>query len=58
MVTISISAAAYAAIKATLPKGAKTWPAQPDGRVGVRLTLDGPTLDRLRSLRGPGENYK
>ena len=57
MVTISITAEAYAAIKATLPKGAEAWPAQPDGRGGVRLTLDRKTLDRLNHLRGPGERY-
>ena len=57
MVTISITADAYAAIEKTLPKGAEAWPAQPDGRGGVRLTLDRKTLDRLTALRGPGESY-
>ncbi len=57
MMTISITAEAYEAIKATLPEGADAWPAEPDGRGGVRLTLDHKTLDRLTSLRGPGESY-
>ena len=57
VVTISITADAYAAIEKTLPKGAEAWPAQPDGRGGVRLTLDRKTLDRLTALRGPGESY-
>jgi predicted CopG family antitoxin len=52
VVTISITAEAYAAIEKTLPKGAEAWPAQPHGRGGVRLTLE-----RLTALRGPGESY-
>ena len=39
MITISISAEAYEAIKATLPKNAQTWPAQPNGRGRFRITL-------------------
>ncbi len=57
MITISITVAAYEAIKATLPPGADAWAAEPDGRGGVRLTLDPKTLDRLTALRGPGESY-
>ena len=57
MVTISISAAAYAALEATLPEGREAWPAEPDGRGGVKLTLDHATVAKLAALRGPGESY-
>jgi hypothetical protein len=38
-------------------EGAEAWPAQPDGRGGVRLTLDRKALDQLTAPRGPGESY-
>ena len=56
MVTISISAEAFAAIAATLPKGSKA-EARPDGRGGYLVTLDRNVLDRLRAARGPGDSY-
>ncbi len=43
--------------KDTLPPDADAWPAQPDGRGGVRFIVDHKTLDRLTALRGPGESY-
>ena len=45
VVTISITADVYAPIEKTLPKGAEAWPIQPDGRGGVRLTLERKTLE-------------
>ena len=39
MITISISTEAYETIKATLPKNAETWSAQPNGRGRFRITL-------------------
>jgi hypothetical protein len=57
MITISITMAAYEAIKATLPPGSDAWPAESDGRGGVRLTLDHKTIDRLTAFRGAGESY-
>jgi hypothetical protein len=57
LITISVTLAAYEAIKATLPPGSDASPAESDGRGGVRLTLDHKTLDRLTTLRGPGESY-
>ena len=56
MVTISISAAALAAIETTLPQGSKAG-ALPDGRGGYLVTLDSGVLDPLRALRGPRETY-
>jgi hypothetical protein len=56
MVTLSITAEAFAAIEATLPKGSKG-DARPDGKGGYLVTLDRTVLDRLRELRGPSESY-
>ena len=57
MIAISNTAKAYAAIKATLPEGADSWPIQPDGLGGVRIWLEHKFVDRLRALRSPGESY-
>ena len=46
----------YAAIKATLPEGANSWPIQSDG-LGVRIWLEHNFVDRLRALLSPGESY-
>ena len=56
MVTISITAEAYAAIRATVPKGVRAEPRLDEGG-GFKITLDRHTLDRLAALRGPGESY-
>ena len=45
MVTISISAAAFASIAAMLPKGSKA-EARPDGKGAYLVTLDRNVLDR------------
>jgi hypothetical protein len=50
MITISITH------EATLPKGAKA-EARPDGKGGLLITLDRRLIERLSSLRGPGESY-
>ena len=57
VISISITVEAYAAIKATLPVGADSFPPQPDGRGNVRLWLDRQFVDRLAQMRGPGESY-
>jgi hypothetical protein len=55
MITISITAEAYEAIKATLPEGSETWDVQPDdGRGGFRIALAREFVDRLGQMRGPG----
>jgi predicted CopG family antitoxin len=56
MIAISISAEAYAAIKAMLPE-ADSLPVQPDGLGGVRIWLEHKFVDRLRALRRGGESY-
>jgi hypothetical protein len=57
MIAISITLEAYAAVRATLPEGTDSLPAQPDGRGGVRLWLDSEYVNRLGQMRGPGESY-
>jgi hypothetical protein len=58
MISISITMAAYEAIKATLPPDVGAWSAEPDGRGGVRFNVDRKTLDRLAALRGPARVAK
>ena len=55
MITILITAAANAAIGASLPKGAKASPAGICG--GFCLTIDLETIDRLKALRRQSESY-
>ena len=57
MITISISTEAYETIKATLPKNAETWSAQPNGRGRFRITLPREFVDRLGALRRPDESH-
>jgi predicted CopG family antitoxin len=57
LISISITAEAYQAIKATLRDGADSLPPQPDGRSGVRIWLANKFVNRLGALRGPGESY-
>jgi hypothetical protein len=57
MVGITITAEAYAAIKATLPGDTQTWPTNPSDQGDVIIWLDQPTVDRLDALRGHGESY-
>jgi hypothetical protein len=56
MVTISITAEAFAAIEATLLKGTKS-EARPDGKGGYLIVLPHAVLDRLKAMRGAGESY-
>jgi hypothetical protein len=56
MVTISITAEAYAAIRLTLPKGVRAKPRLDEGG-GFKIRLDRRTLDRLAALRRAGESY-
>jgi len=56
MVTISITAEAFAAIASTLPAG-YAGVARSDGKGGYLVTLDPTILARLTAARGPGESY-
>jgi hypothetical protein len=57
MVGITITAEAYAAIKATLPAATQTWPTSPGDQGDVLIWLDQATVDRLGAMRGPAESY-
>jgi hypothetical protein len=56
MVTISITAEAFAAIEATLPKGMRG-EARPDGKGGLFLALPDDVLNKLKALGLAGESY-
>ena len=56
MVTITITAEAFAAIAGTLVEGSKA-DARPDGKGGYLIVLSHAILDRLKTMRGPGESY-
>ena len=55
MISISITAEAFAAIRATLPHSDEPPSMGPDGL--IRIWLDRAVVDRLTALRGPGESY-
>jgi hypothetical protein len=57
MICITVTAEAYAAIKATLPADMQTWPPSPGDSGDVIIWLDQAMLDRLDAMRGPGESY-
>ena len=57
MICITVTAEAYAAIKATLPADTQTWPTSPADQGDVVICLDQATVDRLGAMRGPGESY-
>jgi hypothetical protein len=56
VVTISITAEAFAVIAATLPDGREA-DRRPDGKGGYFITLPQGVVDRLNYLRGPGQSY-
>ena len=56
MVTISITAEAFAAIEATLPRGTKGEP-RLDGKGRHLIVLPHGTFDRLKAMRLADESY-
>jgi hypothetical protein len=56
MVTITITAEAFASIAGTLVEGSKA-DARPDGKGGYLIVMPHAILDRLKTMRGPGESY-
>jgi hypothetical protein len=57
MIRIAITAAAFEAIKATLPTGSVAFEAEANER-GERLVwLDDRQADKLAAMRGPSETY-
>ena len=57
MVRIAISQAAFDAIAATMPFGSVNFEAGVDDKGERYIWLPRAVVDRLRSLRGPGESY-
>jgi hypothetical protein len=57
MIGITVTAEAYAAIRATLPAATQTWPTHPGDHGDVVICLDQATVDRLGAMRGPGQSY-
>ena len=56
MVRIVLTKAAYDAIASTLPKGAARWPMQREhGQCFIQV--EAAVVDRMRSMRRPGESY-
>lgn len=56
MVTISITAEAFEAIRATLPANS-TADARPDGKGDFHIILSRDVLNKLKLIREPGESY-
>jgi hypothetical protein len=57
MIRIAISQAAFEAIAATLPLGSVAFEAELDANGQRYVWLEPAVVNRLRSLRGPGESY-
>jgi hypothetical protein len=57
MIRISITQAAFEAIARTLPLGSVGYENKTDEQGNRLVWLDRAVVDRLRSLRGPGESY-
>ena len=58
MIRISITAAAFDAIAATLPFGSVgVVEREPDDNGERQVWLEPKFVDRLRAMRGPGESY-
>jgi hypothetical protein len=56
MIRVALTDAAYDAIASTLPKGAARWPMQRD-RGQCFIQVEAAVIDRMRTMRRPGENY-
>ena len=57
MIRITISAAAYEAIAATMPLGSVGVDPEPGAEGERHIWLEPRFVDRLRAMRGPGESY-
>lgn len=56
MIRIALTDATYETIASTLPKGAARWPMQRQGDQCF-IQVEAAVVDRLRTLRRPGECY-
>jgi hypothetical protein len=57
MIRIAITAAAFEAIKATLPLGSVGFEPEPDAKGERYVWLEEGWVNKLSALRGPGESY-
>ena len=57
MIRISITAAAFEAIAATMPFGSAGFEREPDAKGERQIWLEPRFVDRLRAMRGTGESY-
>jgi hypothetical protein len=57
MIRIAISQAAFEAIAATLPLGSVGYENKTDEHGHRLIWLDRAVVDRLRAMRGPGEDW-
>jgi hypothetical protein len=57
MIRLSITAAAFDAIAATLPPGSVGYENATNERGERLIWLEPNMVDRLRAMRGPGESY-
>ena len=57
MIRISITAAPFDAVAATLPLGLAGVEREADAKGERHIWLEPRVLDRLKALRGPGESY-
>jgi hypothetical protein len=57
MIRIAITAAAFEAIKATLPLGSVGFEPEPDAKGERTIWIDDRQADKLAAMRGPGESY-
>ena len=57
MIRIAITPAAFEAIAATLPLGSVGYEREPDEKGERLIWLDPAVVNRLRTLRAPGESY-
>ena len=57
MIRIVITAAAFEAIKATLPLGSVGFEPERDAKGERLIWLEAATVIRLGAMRGPGESY-
>jgi hypothetical protein len=57
VIRIAISQAAFDAIAATLPLGSISFESEVDDTGDRLIWLPRSVVDRLKAIRGPGENY-
>jgi hypothetical protein len=57
MIRITVTAAAFEAIAATMPLGSVGYEPEPDAKGERWIRLEPHILAKLKALRGPGESY-